>query len=1040
MAESGTAVADISKTGTCRTESDSEGTGTVTAKATFTCTATDADDLGDGGAEVSAKEEITLGGKRYAIDRLIGNGGEAEVYVVSSKKGNFALKLYRRGNGVRKDILKRLEKLKGKAAIVDILETGVVRIGDVDRGYALMPFCKDGSVASYDLRNNAEEILRITAMTARNIGELHKVGLLHKDIKPENILYTDKDSGLAVISDFGIADILGDDGSVNTPQSRTVIYAAPELYANTTRIGDVTYAIMTAASDYYALGMSVLSLWMGDSEFRKKEPELVKLKIQGKLPVPDNMPEPLRTITRGLLVGKPENRWSYDEIRRTLEGEKIPVVEDVEILRVVFDSGKNKIAHTTKELAQFMMEDQTLGTAYLYKGKISSWISRVMPEMEVKLNNIVERVYPKNQVAGLYAAALALDPQLPFYSRDGKVCVNVNKLLNGDSGFASTLGDRSNPIYLYCEARQGKKEADGLYSRTCNALKDSFGYARSVIVWGVYDRKYFRTLQGKKTGKEDKFTDVDCYNITDVVKFCSDYRVVAEEDKKFLCSLGFAEMVRVFSEKDADRLIQVRKGITDYQMLFRLTIQTINPAADISLITDPKDPNYAMDGDTIGVLINVAFNAFYCVFDGDRQKMYDNWYSDINPYSEICQASLIDLIISSFTSNYNNSYLHRFFLTKGDRLASQDKWISCCTNYGSADNTNKYGPYYDKIAIMKAVEGLTKCADFYFPASGSYVYHLDDLTKIKKEEVEEAFEYYGLEAWVASKLQENPEADLSKRLAYEKLTSQYLNVIGKYYKDDYYYKRFQKASGAVARHKTKTPILLLGLLEKVVYVVFGLAPCLLLLFYLILGAIDYPTIEAGKSELWFWGGSLLLPLVLNLHIYLDDLDRSLLRSLFRWIVGTVFLYFLSKWFLGKFMVYVTIVVVAAAVSWYARLIFKRMNGARELRRMHSPNEDQKILEPLHFAYKERSDDFVSSLFGNEKFYRSKYLSDLWEKFKDLVMAVVTSFLLLFPVATIPKITDMDSLKENHPKIHNTINKITEKAHENVSEVRKDEQK
>jgi hypothetical protein len=145
---------------------------------------------------------------------------------------------------------------------------------------------------------------------------------------------------------------------------------------------------------------------------------------------------------------------------------------------------------------------------------------------------------------------------------------------------------------------------------------------------------------------------------------------------------------------------------------------------------------------------------------------------------------------------------------------------------------------------------------------------------------------------------------------------------------------------------------------------------------------------------------LLLPLVLNLHVYLDDLDRSLLRSLFRWIVGTVFLYFLSKWFLGKFMVYVTILVVAAAVFWYARLIFKRINGARELRRMHSPNEDQKILEPLHFAYKERSDDFVSSLFGNEKFYRSKYLSDLWEKFKDLVMAVVTSFLLLFPVADI----------------------------------------
>lgn len=200
--------------------------------------------------------------------------------------------------------------------------------------------------------------------------------------------------------------------------------------------------------------------------------------------------------------------------------------------------------------------------------------------------------------------------------------MNVNKLLNGDGGFGSSLGDRSNPVYLYSEVRLGKKETDGIYSRTCAALKDSFGYAKSVIVWGIYDRQYFRTLQGKKTGKEEKFTEVDCRNITDVVKFCSDYRVVADEDKQFLCSLGFVEMVRVFSEKDADRLIQVRKGIKDYEMLYRLVIQTINPAADISLITDPKDPNYAMDGESIGLLVNVAFCAFRCVFDSERDKMY----------------------------------------------------------------------------------------------------------------------------------------------------------------------------------------------------------------------------------------------------------------------------------------------------------------------------------------------------------------------------------------------------------------------------------
>lgn len=1044
IADSGTAVAGLTETSTQRTESASDSPRQGTQKATFTCGTTGTatpDGTADKAANIQTKEEVTLGGVRYSIDRLIGNGGEAEVYVVSSPKGDFALKLYRRGNGVRKDILKRLERLKGKAAIVDILETGTVNVGGEDRGYVLMPLCKDGSVATYDLRKNAAEILQITAMIARNLSELHKVGLLHKDVKPENILYTDKASGLVVLSDFGIADILGEDGSVNTPQSRTVIYAAPELYANTTRIGDVTYAIMTAASDYYALGMSVLSMWMGDSEFRKKEPELVKLKIQGKLPVPEDMPEPLRTITRGLLVGKPENRWSYDEIRRTLEGENIPVVEDAEILRIVFDSGKNKIAHTAKELAQFMMEDQALGTAYLYKGKISGWISRVMPEMEVKLNDIVERIYPKNQLAGLYAAALALDPQLPFYNRNGNVCVNVNKLLNGDGSFGSSLSDRNNPVYLYSDVRLGKKETDGIYSRTCAALKDSFGYAKSVIVWGIYDRKYFRTLQGKKTGKEEKFTEVDCYNVMDVVKFCSEYRVVADEDKQFLCSLGFAEMVRVFSEKDADRLIQVRKGIKDYEMLYRLVIQTINPAADISLITDPKDPNYAMDGEAIGLLINIAFCAYRSVFDSERDKMYKDWYSDINPYSGMCPASLADLLLKSFQGDYKDSYLHKFFISKGDRFAAQDKWVAYCTDYDSADNIGKSGPYNEDIAMMKAAEGLSEPAFFYFPASGETVYNLDDLNKIKDDEIREALDFYALDAWFAVKLQENPKRDLSKRLTYERFTVKYLKLIGKYDKDDENFKRYNEATTAVGWHQFRPPVLLLGLLEKIAAMILWLIPCLAMLLMLVIGALDYPVLDnVGKSVYWVWGGGIVFPLLLNIFFYNRNYDRNLFTYIFRFIILTVAVYFLCKWFLGRYIIYVTIVAVVAAIAWFAKQMFSRDEGASELRKMCNPSEDQTILEPLHYAFDLGEDNFVSSLFANEKFYRSKYLKSLLHKLKHLVLGAITAFLLLFPIAFIPRIGDTENITEKHPKIGNTINTITEKVNENVSEVREDEQK
>lgn len=212
-------------------------------------------------------------------------------------------------------------------------------------------------------------------------------------------------------------------------------------------------------------------------------------------------------------------------------------------------------------------------------------------------------------------------------------------------------------------------------------------------------------------------------------------------------------------------MIQVRKGIKDYEMLYRLVIQTINPAADISDHRS-KDPNYAMDGESIGLLVNVAFCAFRCVFDSERDKMYKGWYSDINPYSGICPASLADLLLKSFQGDYKDSYLHKFFLSKGDRFAAQDKWVAYCTDYDSADNVGnpvlQRGHRHDE-----GRDSLADGAQFYFPASGETVYYLDDLKKIKKDEICEALDFYALDAWLAVKLQENPKRDLSKRLTYE---------------------------------------------------------------------------------------------------------------------------------------------------------------------------------------------------------------------------------------------------------------------------------
>ena len=78
------------------------------------------------------------------------------------------------------------------------------------------------------MKGNAQAILAIALKTAMALDKLHKEGILHKDVKPANILIKDRDSWDTVLCDFGIADIMDAQGTCATTQVRTPIYAAPE--------------------------------------------------------------------------------------------------------------------------------------------------------------------------------------------------------------------------------------------------------------------------------------------------------------------------------------------------------------------------------------------------------------------------------------------------------------------------------------------------------------------------------------------------------------------------------------------------------------------------------------------------------------------------------------------------------------------------------------------------------------------------------------------------------------------------------------------
>lgn len=256
-----------------------------------------------------------------APGKSISSGSQADIIVTDYNGRQCAMRLYKPGFKPNLDILQRLRKLNGKGLVADVLEVG----SKDGRDYEIMPYYPLGSVADYDLRGQELPIVAIAVKTAMTLDALHKVHIIHKDIKPANLLVTDTDIWDTVLCDFGIADLLVR-GKTSTPQSRTPIYAAPEMYDPknaVARLDGQDIFEITPAADYYSLGMTILCLWYGEKAFMKKEQEMAVSKIKGSIAIPDDMPELLARMAKGLLERDPRKRWTFDDVKGLLCDEKL---------------------------------------------------------------------------------------------------------------------------------------------------------------------------------------------------------------------------------------------------------------------------------------------------------------------------------------------------------------------------------------------------------------------------------------------------------------------------------------------------------------------------------------------------------------------------------------------------------------------------------------------------------------------------------------------------------------------------------------------
>jgi len=200
---------------------------------------------------------------RYALERVIGRGGMATVYLGHDRKHGreVAVKVLRRDLAASLGTDRFLKEIEIAARLSHPHIVALFDSGEAGGFlYYVMPFV-DGESLRHVLRERApltvSAALAITRQVGDALGYAHRMGVLHRDIKPENIILAD---GHAFVVDFGIAKAVSTAGGPNVTRTGFALgtpgYMSPEQAAGIREIDERT--------DVYGLACVVYEMFVGE--------------------------------------------------------------------------------------------------------------------------------------------------------------------------------------------------------------------------------------------------------------------------------------------------------------------------------------------------------------------------------------------------------------------------------------------------------------------------------------------------------------------------------------------------------------------------------------------------------------------------------------------------------------------------------------------------------------------------------------------------------------------------------------------------------
>ena len=277
----------------------------------------DGDDVTRAG-DVAQRREPSWQVPGYRPGAVIGRGGFATVYQAEqlSLHRQVALKVLlaelvtdadHRRFGRERDILVRLS---GHPHIVDLFDAGITA---EQRPFLVMRLYRSGSLAAQLQQTGPLPLARTTELITKIAAALtfaHGQGILHRDVKPENVLLTD--AGDPVLSDFGISTLLEQQAHTRPPTACfTVSHAAPEI---------LEHQRYSVASDVYALASTAYQLLAGTPAYGSGIAAITQILTTDPPPLPrPDLPPAIDEVIRQGMARDPNTRpTTPDDFARAL--------------------------------------------------------------------------------------------------------------------------------------------------------------------------------------------------------------------------------------------------------------------------------------------------------------------------------------------------------------------------------------------------------------------------------------------------------------------------------------------------------------------------------------------------------------------------------------------------------------------------------------------------------------------------------------------------------------------------------------------------